>query len=293
MPRQCAGMDIGKMEWDFTSAVEAEDHPFYRTYGDSLVAEIHGGLRLWYELRSDSAFYMGEETRHYRSFPDIPIPTTSFTSLAMETSDSLRGAGLYCRTLAVDVRGSYESFWPVEGRMILDNDLSVKARAIIEKRASLSEIRSDTIPGLLMVERESTRTRWYLDGDPIPVAMQLTETTRQDDQEVSSESGTYVMDMDELMKLVGLRADEKQRALDEAEITVFRGTVTVRGCFPEGTVLVISVSDLEGMTLHCDPAPDTSDNGFFEFSLPHLPHGRYVLTVSAGTPSDRKLLINL
>ncbi|WP_300905395.1 hypothetical protein, partial [uncultured Duncaniella sp.] len=41
--------------WDFSQSERADRCPMYRSYGDTLVAEIYSGCRQWYGLRNDSA----------------------------------------------------------------------------------------------------------------------------------------------------------------------------------------------------------------------------------------------
>ena len=170
--------------------------------------------------------------------------------------------------------------------MLAEGD-TMPAVAVREIRSYHRWLVSATLPGL---SREVTRTRWFLEGMRLPVVLQITDITSDSTGVLRSYTEAYRIDSNDLEDIL-TPADRLQQALRDADITVESGMVTVSGAFPEGTVLMLSISGLMGnglmqRELTCD------GEGVCRMSLPSLNPGQYILTVSAGTPANRKVIIN-
>ena len=84
-----------------------------------------------------------------------------------------------------------------------------------------------------------------------------------------------------------------QQLLDNAEIKYDNGIIKIESNFPQNIRLVLYLSNPQGGIFHQKPIENFTDNNTTEFHLPSLPPGQYIVTISAGTPTDRKIIINI
>lgn len=286
-------VDIESKIWDFSQTDESNIHPVYRTYGDSLISEIYNGCRHWYGFRNDSTFYLGEETRFYKTMLDTPVPTAAFANPQLIGADSCTAKGVYYKSFAIGHTGSYESIYPLAGRLFISSGKSINATAITEHRRIVSWLISDTLPEGITKTTEYFRTRWFVDGDPLPIALQYTENMLQNDRVISSASQAFIVSSEEINTDNTDDMTTLQQALDNADIAIADGTVRIKGDFPENTILTLFISNIGGNQFHQNPLTAAPNGIYLECRLPYMPPGQYILTISAGTPSSRKIVITI
>lgn len=279
--------------WDFSQSGRADRCPMYRSYGDTLVAEIYSGCRQWYGLRNDSAFYMGEETRFYKAVPETPIQTSAFGNPLLLGREDGGTRGVYCRTFALGQDGSYESLYPIRGRLVLAEGNAVSADAVTERRSFTEWLVSDSLPDGLKRTRETVRTRWFVAGDTLPVALQITENVLHNGRKVSSVTSAFIVPASEIAMNEESLREAVQDALDNARISLSGSMVRIEGDFPADVNLTLHISDIAGSRFHHEPLGATLNSELWEIPLPALPPGQYILTVSAGTPSNRKITVSI
>jgi len=281
-------VDVDKNVWDFSKAEEIKDGPLYKMYGDTLITEIWNGCRQWYSILRDSVFYIGEESRFSKIEPDEPIPTSAFGNIWLSGIYEGKSNGIYYKTFTLGQHGSYESSLPIEGKIILSPQISISAKAVTECRRFVSWIRSDTIQGAVSSTNEIMRTRWFVNEDPIPVALQITEKTICNGKEMSVVSNTFVVNHDELD--IKNNSDEIKNAIDEADINVENGILKIEGDFPPYVSLNIYIANLNGNRFYQQSLDTVEGHNRWDISLPQLPAGQYILTVSSGGQGHRKVI---
>lgn len=293
LPMQSSKVDVEKTVWDFSLSEESVRTPLYRVYGDSLIAEVYAGGRQWYGLHNDSTFYLGEETRFYKTLVNEPIPTSAFNTPLLSGRIDYEAEGLYCKSFALGLDGNYESYYPVKGKLIIGEGHEFVADAVTECRRVVSWITTDTIPALLTKTQEFVRTRWFVAGDHLPIALQISETVLHDGHQISSETVTYCMRHDDIHKSEDDGREAINNAIANAQITVSGGIVRIEGDFPPDVELIMHVSNIAGSQFHQEPIGASFNGSLWEIPLPVLPPGQYILTISAGTPSNRKIPVTL
>ena len=124
--------------------------------------------------------------------------------------------------------------------------------------------------------------------------MQITEKDFIQDKERSSETYAYHLVADDIPISDEIRRNtEIQQALDNADIVYENGIIIISGDFPTNTALTLYLSNIQGSRFHQQPLENRTDGFPTEFHLPDLPPGQYIVTVSAGTPTNRKVIINI
>ena len=288
LSKRSSAVDPESKVWDFSDGKDADDGPLYRVYGDTLLTEYFDGIRQWYGFRGDTTFYLGEESRLMKVLPQDTVFTAAFGNSSLFGVHAEHGRGMFCRQFPLGTDGIYRTELPVKGSLILSEGDTIEAVAVREMRSYQRWLNSDTLPGM---HRELMRTRWFIDGIRLPVALQITEITSDSTNVINSFTVAYTIDSGTL----DLQLTQEQiidRALQNAEITVENGRVSIRGSFPEGTVLMLSVSGLMGNGLIQEELT-ADETGVYDMTLPSLATGQYIITVSAGTPVSRKTVLNL
>ncbi len=287
-------VDTESNKWNFNSISQTESRPFYRLYGDSLIIEIWHGWRQWYAINGDSALYLGEETRFHKAFSKNPLPTSAFGNMWLAGEEPNDARGHYYHTLELGQEGNYKCSLPVKGEMVVENNNVIPAIAVTETREFLSHIGHDSLSTESSVLKEISRTRWFVEGDILPVAMQTTEKEFIMGAEISSETHTYLLDLTEIpVDEDGMRRKEIQQALDNAEITYDNGIIKVNGSFPMNTILRLYLSNVQGGLFYLEPIEVSTEGMSTELRLPPLPSGQYIATISADTPTDRKIIVTI
>ncbi|MCM1076945.1 MAG: hypothetical protein NC411_06260 [Bacteroides sp.] len=291
-------VDVRSDMWDFSDTYDSELPLLFRMYViDSLMMEYWKGNRQWYKVKNDMVYYIGEWNRNHRTMLNRPVPTSAFGASLFSGRDSTDMTGHYCGTFEIDLGGTYECSKPIKGSLKLSDDYMLDASAISETRSYFIQSHADSIDSPMSDRKEVTRTRWFLEGDPFPVAIQISEKEYSDSRVISSESHTFVLhewkipDIDSRIPLS--RTSRSQRALDESTIVCHNGIVYITGDFPENLRLTLSVSNIQGTIFSHEPTDIRADGIEREYRLPDLPPGKYILTVSAGTPTDRKVIVTI
>ncbi|MDE6267049.1 MAG: hypothetical protein K2M07_06860 [Muribaculaceae bacterium] len=274
--------------WDFSRGEAIDDGPIYRSYGDTLLTEYFDGNRYWYRFQSDSAFYIGEESRLIKVVPQDTILTAAFGNHSLFGNKEEHGRGTFCRHIALGTTGEYKTMPPVYGKIVLAEGDSLPAIAVQERRKYNEWIGSDSLPGL---SREVIRTRWFIEGVRLPVALQITDITGDSTRIINSYTVAYTVETDDLESVIPEKLKE-ERALRNAAINVENGRITVQGSFPAGTGLTISIAGIMGNGL-LQRQVETNDAGECTILLPSLSQGQYMLTISTRTPVSRKILFNI
>lgn len=200
LSKRCASVDIEKKEWFFSFVEETESAPFYKVYGDSLVTEMLEGHRQWYGLNKGSATYLGEETKRFKVMLDYPVPTYVFSKSDSESSDKYLPIGHPRKLVLFGMSGIYESYIPETGYIYTTEGEKIVAKAVTERRISSSRLLSDTIPVGIVPSREDITTRWFAEGDMLPIAMQRSSSVLENGRRVSTETVTYIADLEEFLK---------------------------------------------------------------------------------------------
>ena len=290
-----APVDIKSNIWEFSqeSSTSGMTYPFYRQYGDSLITEIWQNNRQWYTIKGDSAMYVGEETRFHKAFYETPIPTSAFGNIWLADDRAADARGRYYHTIELGQEGTYTSSLPVKGKIFFGETV-IPAVAVTEIRKFTSHIGPDSITICSIGTKEVSRTRWFVDGDRLPVAMQITEKDFIQDKEISSETYAYHLVADDIPISDEIRRNtEIQQALDNADIIHENGSIIISGDFPTNTTLVLYLSNIQGNRFHQQPLEGITEGLTTQIYLPDMPPGQYIVTISAGTPTDRKVIINI
>lgn len=294
LPLKSNEVDVSADIWDFSKTAEAAESPFYKMYGDSLITEILNGIRWWYGVTRDSAYYIGEESRFYKLTPSCAFPTSAFGNMAIPECHNEETSGMYCRTFKIDGHEEYESYPPKRGAMILPTGVEILAVAATECHRTTQAMAQDSLQTAAVEEQqEYIKTRWFSGADRVPIALQCAARTLSNGKEVYSHVSTYVIAGDEpdvpLYKFDG----SVQESLERADITVDGNRIRISGAFPDKTVLVLAVSNLTG-NCHCrESVPISEGVDDTEVEIPAMPPGEYMLTVSAGTPVSRKVFFRI
>lgn len=275
--------------WMFLDVSEAEFPPVYRMYGDTLLTEYHDGERQWYAFEGDSAFYRGQESRLMKLVPEDRIPTSAFGKYYMSGVYQEVDSGRYCGRYAVGNRGFYRSSAPERVRAVFVENDTVDAVMVTEERVYDRWFIADSLGAGRVV---SSRTRWFIDGFFLPVALSMSETLSDSTGVISRSSASFCMDFDGVEFAPVSRESRIDLALTAAEIRVENGTVTIGGAFPEGTTLRLHVTDIRGNSVW-ESEVDHGIGSVYRCDLPSLPAGQYVVTVSAGTPVSRKVIVTV
>lgn len=286
-------VDVKSNRWDFEGPLETDACPFYRMYGDSLIAEFWNGGRQWYAVRGDSVFYLGEETRYHKTLTQNPIPTAALGNMWLTGRDTTRTDGHYFHTYSLTQDGIYECTPPIKGEMIIGDDQTVPAVAVTESRKYTSYIWADSLHSTALISKEIHRTRWFIGDDPLPVAMQATIKEFSHGKEISSESKTFLIPMDDLLSMEETQIGKLQQALDNAEIIYNNGIIKIMADFPQSVRLQLYLSNIQGSVSYQDVLDVIPHSEDVIFRLPSFPPGAYLITLSAGTPTDKKFLINI
>ncbi len=284
---ETTAVDIDKNVWDFSKTEEIKDGPLYKIYGDTLIAEFWNGCRQWYSILQDSVFYIGEESRFSKIEPDAPIPTSAFGNMWLSGIYEGNSNGIYYKTFALGQHGSYESSLPIEGEIILSPQISISAKAVTECRRFVTWIHSDTIQGAVSCINNIMRTRWFVNEDPIPVALQITEKTTCNGKELSVLNNTFVVNHDELD--IKKNSNKIKNAIDEAVINVENSILKIEGDFPPHVSLNIYIANLNGNRFYMQSLDTVEGHNRWDISLPQLPAGQYIITISSGGQGHRKV----
>ncbi len=287
-------VDTENNKWYFTSISQSESSPFYRLYGDSLIAEIWDNVRQWYAIRGDSNLYLGEESGFHKAFSKNLLPTSAFGNIWLAGEELSVEKGHYYHTLELGQEGSYKCSLPVRGVMILEDNCIIPAVAITETREFKSHIGRDSLSAESSVSKDITRTRWFVEGDILPVAMQTTKKESIRGKEISSKTYTYLLDNTELpINEETVRGMQIQQALDNADITYENNVIRINGFFPSDTRLKLYISNFQGSLFHLEPIEVMAEGKNTEIRLPSLSSGQYIVTISADTPTGRKIIVNI
>lgn len=281
-------------KWTFSSISPSKTSPLYKLYGDSLITEIWRGARQWYAIDEDSIVYIGEETRFHNVFFQRPIPTSAFGNRWHADEVLSKAEGHYYHSLELGLDGNYKSSLPIKGKIIIEENINFPATAVTETKEFTSHIGHSLSAAKSSVSRHISRTRWFIDGDILPVAMQITEKEFLHGKEISSETDTYLVDFSELPIYENFGKLKKiQQALDNVDIINENGKIIIKGNFPHNTILKLYMSNLQGNLFHQEPIEVIANVESTVIPIPHIATGQYIVTISAGTPTNRKIIITI
>lgn len=286
-------IDVNNEIWNFIKISDTTSGPLYRFYGDSLITELSEGTRQWYSVRKDSVFYLGSETRFHKNHTQEPLPTSAFGNIWLAGMDTTFIVGHYYHTLGLSYHEIYKCSLPTKGKIVIGNECVIPAVAVTETRIFNPCVNCDSISNTNLTTKKIIRTRWFVDGEFLPVAMQTIEKDLLQSKEVYSNTHTFILssefeNINEKIKNVNI-----QQLLDNAEIKYDNGIIKIESNFPQNIRLVLYLSNPQGGIFHQKPIENFTDNNTTEFHLPSLPPGQYIVTISAGTPTDRKIIINI
>lgn len=232
--------------WDFSRIEETKNGPRYRIYGDTLISEIFNDSRQWYSLIKDTTYYIGEESRYHKLISAYPIPTFAFLraySISGEYDEA--SFGEFFKTFPINQHGTYASALPIKGEIILSDELSIYATAVNEIRTSKKRMTLDSLKNDELVEQKTVRTRWFIDNDTLPIALQYSKTTFFKGKKIQSDTRAYIVNFEEENIAPGFEY-KLQQNLDQAVINIKNGIVEINGTFPESTILNLYISDIAG-----------------------------------------------
>lgn len=291
--RRAVPVNTEEKVWDFSQNELTDRGVRYRLYGDSLMAEIYGGTKQLYELRGDTVRYIGEESRLMRLSPESPLLTSAFGGKAPQSILNENRTGHYCKTFALGQHGSYESSLPTAGILIAGNGYEIPVTAVTERRRFSEWMVSDSLAEAGETIRECVKTRWFTEGDMLPVAFQITENLIFNGRNIKTESEAFILPVEDLDLSDKLLEHIIQKSLDKAEIRVEDGYISIGGEFPPAVSLTLYISNIQGSSLHQIPVDMSDGDNIRQIEIPPMPSGQYILTVSAGTPVSRKVIFQL
>ena len=124
--------------------------------------------------------------------------------------------------------------------------------------------------------------------------MQTTKKESIRGKEISSKTYTYLLDNTELpINEETVRGMQIQQALDNADITYENNVIRINGFFPSDTRLKLYISNFQGSLFHLEPIEVMAEGKNTEIRLPSLSSGQYIVTISADTPTGRKIIVNI
>ncbi|MDE6753513.1 MAG: hypothetical protein K2J82_02760 [Muribaculaceae bacterium] len=286
LPVRCLPVDIDRKVWSFIETDTDTDnegiHPIYRVYGDTLLTEVLNGKRQWYSFSADSCYYLGEESRLIRMKPSAPIPTSALGHFMLGSLKEERDSGSYCRTYSLEGKGTYESLLPVEGEIRAGDNKTLKAKAVTEIRRMIDDGDGiDDIKDRARTVTENIRTRWFVAGDPLPVALQSTERIFIGDTPSQSVTNTYILDTEEILERYEMSDSDSD--ILESITAVFEGNILrIGGTLPPDINLQIVLANIQGIPVMEAVIDVREDWQGSELTVPPLIPGRYVLSVGSG-----------
>ncbi|MDE5875265.1 MAG: hypothetical protein K2H15_06420 [Muribaculaceae bacterium] len=275
LSRLCTPVDTDRRNWVFVAAGETDDSPLYRTYGDTLLTEVLRGTRQWYTFRNDSCLYMGEESRLLKLTPNTPVPTSAFLHTRLGSVREVSDSGIYCSTYPLGSHGTYESALPREGILSIGDGREIPCRVVTETRR-MSEPGD---PAGDHAELEARRTRWFVEGDAIPVAFQVEERVICREKVVNSFTETYTLSVSDLEKIYDSHGVPPEETLAGLTIRNTEQGFTIEGPLPEGATLAYALSDINGIGVLSGELTEVTEGSLLEISVPTLPTGRYILSL--------------
>lgn len=287
-------VDVTHNSWKFIRISDTTSGPLYRIYGDSLITEVWNGDRQWYSICRDSVLYLGSETRFHKVQTQKSLATSAFGNMWLAGNNTTDALGHYYHTLGMSQNLNYMCSRPISGEIILNDEYVLPAVAITETRVVTRHIiNCDSFPDVELTTKKTVRTRWFIKGDHLPIAMQTSESEIIQDKELYSDTHTFILPLDRNNIDDKIRHIYLQNLLDNAEIKYDNGIIQIADYFPGNTCLYLYLSNLQGGVYHQKPIEVLTSNYITEIHLPFLPSGQYVITISAGTPTDRKIIINI
>lgn len=284
----CGAVSASGAEWDFTDPEKVSGGVVYRMYGDTLLAEVEGGRRLTYMIRNDTVFYSGEQTRTMRTSPGIPVPTGAFSQATHAGLTAASDTGMRYKRLYVSKEGEYETSLPVRGTIIAGDGLRIPAAAVTETRNYSTYQSADTLQGKGTLHTVEIRTRWFVSGDPLPVAYQYTEKITDSGKPVSEKTLTYLCDFGDI-RLPSPETELLRQAVERLDVRYENGRLHVSGESGTSGEITLAVTTLQGTAVTAITATLSEGSNHMEKELPALPYGRYILCVSAGDIPVRKI----
>lgn len=278
--------------WKFKSVERENITPMYMVYGDTLTAEIYNGTRQWYRHIGDSTYYIGEESRYHKVTTEFPLLTTSFGNRIHGNVAYDFSSGDLFLTYALEHCGTYDACLPQIGTIITPMGTSVRSEAISEIRRFKESVCHDSIENTENIIKEVKKTRWFVKGDHLPVALQIEENYYNEDSRILSNVHTFIVDQDDLKIERSLQYDV-QVLLDEAAISVKGGRLKIEGKFPAQTEIMLYISTLAGFHMFQNAVITGDPESPVEVALSDLPVGEYMLSLSVEQKYTRKVLIRV
>ena len=264
--------------WEITSSERAKEIARYDVYADSLLSEIVGGERLWYELRGDSLLLIKHETRLSAVTPPQPIESRGFARTGVPTQHPLSLRGHHSHTFDMTVAGSVAYDAPRRGRIVAAPGDTVAAVMTTEHWLATADS---------TMRYETDRYRWFTGTDQLPVAVQTEKNILTPDGRLASTSTeTYVADLSYWPESGGADEAAVLQALEAATATFDNGHLTITCPMPLS--LDLYVTDQAGLLYHHAAfATDGSTPAVVE--LPSLAPARYIAVLACGTLQAKHL----
>ncbi|MDE5880910.1 MAG: hypothetical protein K2H60_04210 [Muribaculaceae bacterium] len=293
--------------WDLSDNDHISRHiPSCVTYGDTLLSETVDGERRWYALYADSAALIREESRLYEHEPLSPLLTAAIGNSAPATPLVYTTKGLHSHTFDLERVGTYLSYPPVKGKLIVAPQDTLAALMTYESceysefGVSVSDSDSITSVEQKPLIRKFTRYRWFTHGK-VPVAVQTVMENVESgasDTEPETIATAYVMDFSpfsedmcpEAVKSDSPENDLIAQALANATVTYHGGIINVElGCAVELELAIALMSD--GGVPYLQRTVPSAESGVVAIPCSSVPPGRYVLSLSTSSITVKHFIV--